>query len=291
MTTGLVACWACGAPAGADPSWAPLRLHRCPSCGLLFAPDRGAEDLQQLYTAGYFDDYPGGEGYEEDPAQRRHEADRRIELVRRYRAGGRLLEIGAAAGHFVEAAAEAGFEPTGVEPAEALARRATERLGLPVLAGFIEEVDLPESSFDVACAWHVVEHLSDPRAALERVAAMLRPGGHLFVEVPNIASVYAQRRGKDWANLDIRHHVGHYTPRALHALLERSGFSVVATETFPMRGYLRPRRAVRPRELAAAVKEAALLRAHPRRAHPWRHEMLRAVAVTPASATHYPRPA
>jgi hypothetical protein len=66
---------------------------------------------------------------------------------------------------------------------------------------------------------------------------------------------------------------------ALRALLERSGFTVVATDTFPMRGYLRPGRAVKPRELAAAAKEAALLRTHPLRAHPWRHEMLRAVAV------------
>jgi 2-polyprenyl-3-methyl-5-hydroxy-6-metoxy-1,4-benzoquinol methylase len=277
-----VPCWACGVPAVPDPSWLPIELHRCPACGLLFAPERTAEDLQRLYDTGYFEEYPGGESYEEDPAQRRYEADRRIELVRRYRTRGRLLEIGAAAGHFVEAAAEAGFEPTGVEPAEDLARRASERLGLPVLAGFIEEVDLPDGSFDVACAWHVVEHLSDPRPALERVRAMLRGGGHLFVEVPNIASVYARRRGKGWANLDLRHHVGHYTPAALRALLERAGFSAVETETFPMRGYLRPGRALRPREAAAAVKEAALLRAHPRRAHPWRHEMLRALARAPS---------
>ena len=64
---------------------------------------------------------------------------------------------------------------------------------------------------------------------------------------------------------------------------ERSGFTVVATETFPMRGYLRPGRALKPREVAAAAKEAALVRAHPLRAHPWRHEMLRAVAVTRAA--------
>jgi 2-polyprenyl-3-methyl-5-hydroxy-6-metoxy-1,4-benzoquinol methylase len=274
-----VACWACGAAAAPDPAWLPIELHRCPACGLLFSPDRSASDLQRLYDAGYFDEYPGGEGYEEDPAQRRYEADRRIELVRRYRTHGRLLEIGAAAGHFVEAARDAGFDPTGVEPAEDLARRATERLGLPVLAGFIETVDLPDDSFDVACAWHVVEHVSDPLPALERVRGMLHAGGHLLVEVPNIASVYARRRGKGWANLDIRHHVGHYTPAALRALLERAGFTVLATETFPMRGYLRPGRALRPREVAAAAKEAALLRAHPRRPHRWKHEMLRAAAI------------
>ena len=276
-----VPCWACGAAAAPDPAWSPLELHRCPECGLLFAPDRTAGELQRLYDAEYFEEYPGGEGYEEDPAQRAYEAARRIEFVRSYRTGGRLLEVGAAAGHFVAAAAAAGFAPMGVEPAAELARPATERLGLPVVAGFIEDVDLPDAAFDVACAWHVVEHLSDPLEALGRIRRALRPGGHLVVEVPNLSSVYARRQGKRWANLDLRHHVAHYTPAALRALLERAGYVVVATETFPMRGYLRPGRAIQPLELAAAVKEVALVRAHPRRAHPVRHEMLRAVVVAP----------
>ena len=208
-----------------------MRLHRCGECGLLFAPDRNAGELQDLYDARYFDEYPGGESYEEDPAQRRYEAARRIELVRRYRRSGRLLEIGAAAGHFVEAARDSGFDPIGVEPAADLARAATERLGVPVLAGFIEEVDLPDGEFDVACAWHVVEHLSEPHHALVRLRDALVPGGHLFVEVPNIDSVQATRRRQHWANLDIGRHVGHYTSSALRALLEGAGFDVLMTET------------------------------------------------------------
>ena len=279
-----VSCWACGSDATPDASWLPVRLHRCGECGLLFAPDRDAGELQDLYDARYFDEYPGGERYEEDPAQRRYEAARRIELVRRYRRSGRLLEIGAAAGHFVEAARDSGFEPIGVEPAADLARAATERLGVPVLAGFIEEVDLPDGEFDVACAWHVVEHLSEPHHALVRLRDALVPGGHLFVEVPNIDSVQATRRRQHWANLDIGRHVGHYTSSALRALLEGAGFDVLMTETLPMRAYLRPGRALRPLELAAAVKELAIVRSHPLRPHPWKHEMLRAVAVAAGRA-------
>jgi 2-polyprenyl-3-methyl-5-hydroxy-6-metoxy-1,4-benzoquinol methylase len=247
----------------------------------VFAPQRTAEDLKRLYDVGYFDAYPGGESYEEDPAQRAYEASQRIEFVRRHRQSGRLLEIGAAAGHFVKAAQRSGFEPTGVEPAEELAARATHRLGIPVVAGFIEEIELPQDHFEVACAWHVVEHLSEPLTALDRIRQSLRPGGHLFVEVPNIASVYARRQGLRWANLDIAHHVGHYTPSAMNALLERAGFRVLDTHTLPMRAYLRPGRAAQPIEIAAAVKEIAILRTLPRRPHPDKHELLRAVAVAP----------
>jgi 2-polyprenyl-3-methyl-5-hydroxy-6-metoxy-1,4-benzoquinol methylase len=281
MSAASVACWACGAAAAPDPSWEPLRMYRCPACGLLFAPDRTPEELQSLYDAGYFADYPGGEDYEADPAQRRFEADRRVAWVARHVPGGRLLEIGAAAGHFVEAARDAGFEPMGVEPAADLARRATERTGITVVPGFLEDVDLPLGAFDVACAWHVVEHIAAPHDALVRVHDALAPGGQLFVEVPNIASVVARRTGRRWGNLDIRHHVGHYTPAALRALLVRAGFDVASVDTFPMRGYLRPGRAARPVEVAAAVKELAVVRANPLRGHPTRHELLRARAVRP----------
>lgn len=282
MTPTPVRCWACGADAAPDPSWLPVRLHRCSACGLLFAPEPSADELQDLYDEGYFEAYPGGESYEQDPEQRRYEAARRMQLVRRFRRGGRLLEVGAAAGHFVEAARAAGFDPTGVEPAAELAQAATERLGLPVVAGFIEEVDLGAGAFDVACAWHVVEHLSDPHDAMVRLREALVPGGHLFIEVPNIASVQARRRRQAWANLDIPRHVGHYTSEALRALLQNAGFHVLMTETVPMRTYLRPARALRPVELAATLKELAILRAHPLRPHPSKHEMLRAVATAPA---------
>lgn len=278
-------CWACGAAAEPDPSWLPVALHRCPGCGLLFAPGRRPEDLRALYDAGYFEEYPGGEDYEDDRRQRRHEADIRIDLVRRFSTGGRLLEIGAAAGDFVAAALEAGFAPMGVEPAADLARRATERTGVEVLTGFVEDVELARETFDVVCAWHVVEHLSEPRAALSRLLNTLRPGGHLLVEVPNIQSIQARRLREHWANFDIAHHVGHYTPAALRELLRHAGFEIVLEETFPMRRYLRPGRALRPVELAAAAKEVAVLRANPLGSHPVKHEMLRAVGRRPARAT------
>jgi 2-polyprenyl-3-methyl-5-hydroxy-6-metoxy-1,4-benzoquinol methylase len=273
----MSACWACGGQAEPDPAWLPLRLERCPQCGLRFAPERTAEEVKALYDEGYFDAYPGGESYLDDVLQRRFEAARRMTWVLRHRTGGRLLEIGAAAGHFVEAAAQAGFDPVGIEPAAELAAEARER-GLDVRAGFLEDLDLPESSFDVVCAWHVLEHIADPLTALQGLRRVLKPSGALLIEVPNIESVWAVRRGLAWANLDAEHHVAHYTGRALRALLERAGFTVNDTETVSMYTYLRPARALRPIEAAAALREMVVVRSA-RRRDASRHELLRAVAT------------
>ena len=228
----------------------PLEGPRVPAVPVVWShllPGARFRRAPAALQRGVLQEYPGGESYEADPKQRRYESDRRIAFVRRYVRSGKLLEVGAAAGHFVEAARDAGYEPMGIEPAADLpARRATERTGVPVIAGFLEDVELPRAEFDVACAWHVVEHIREPQAALVRLRDALKPGATLLIEVPNIDSVQARRRGARWANLDLRHHVGHYTPAALRALLISAGFRDVRMETFPMRGYLRPGRALRP---------------------------------------------
>jgi SAM-dependent methyltransferase len=275
-------CWACGGPTAQDESWRPVQLHRCPACGLLFTPERTPEALQELYAEGYFDAYPGAGDYLEDPAQRRYEAQRRLAFMRRHGATrGRLLEIGAAGGQFLLEARAQGFQTLGVEPDEALAREVAERTGLEMLGGFVETVDLPDTGFDAVCLWHVLEHLSEPLPALERLRRALSPGGGLFIEVPNIASVFAQRERASWVKLDIEHHVAHYTPKALGTMLERAGFEVELVQSVSMRDYLDLRRSLRPLELAAALREFALVRSGPRSPHPSRHELLRAVARKP----------
>jgi 2-polyprenyl-3-methyl-5-hydroxy-6-metoxy-1,4-benzoquinol methylase len=275
-------CWACGSPAYPDSDYAAAHLYRCSSCGFLFSGERSVEELRDLYDAEYFYEFLGHGAYEQDAAQRRYEANLRVELVRRYADGGRLLEIGAASGYFLEAARAAGFSVSGIEPVAEVAEHAREQLGLDVVIGFLEDIQLDPQSFDVVCAWHVLEHLRDPAASIERIAAALAPGGHFVAEVPNIDSHASRRHKIRWRPLDLRHHVGHYNAKAITALLEGRGLRVVHTETFPILGYNRPGIALRPLVAGAQVKESLLQGTRPRRAHPDKHELLRVVAQLPA---------
>ena len=65
------------------------------------------------------------------------------------------------------------------------------------------------------------------------------------------------------------------------ALLERAGLKVVHTETFPTIAYAKPGIALRPLVVAAQVREMLTVRTVPRRAHPFKHELLRVVAQAP----------
>src|SRR3954447_16278948 len=277
------ACWACGAQASTSPdAFGAAGLLRCPRCGLLFDV-RSPDELRELYDESYFRDLCGGANYLDDEPSRRLEARKRARWIKRHGARGRLLEIGAGTGHFVQAAGAAGFDAVGVEPAEVPARMAVERLGVDVRQGFLEDVDLPLESFDVAAAWHVVEHIREPAEQLARVRAALRPGGRLFLEVPNAGGIDARVEGLDWPPLELSHHVAHYGRESLRRLLERSGFAVELIRSYEWTSYYPLRKFASPYILARhhlprSVRRRALTLAP----HPGRHDLLRAVAQRPS---------
>ncbi|QKE85501.1 bifunctional glycosyltransferase/class I SAM-dependent methyltransferase [Arthrobacter sp. NEB 688] len=279
-------CWLCDAPTSTETAFAPAGYVRCTACGFLFQAHRAsAEDEARMYDGEYFEGYDqrtGGrrtEGhYDVATAQRQSEARVRVEFLRgTVSPPARLLEVGAASGYFVAAAAAAGFDAQGVEPSTEQAEGATAR-GIPVRSGTLADIAAGGDTFDVLCAWHVLEHLPEPRAALEQMRGLLRPGGVLALELPNIGSVAAQRNTVRWAHLDPGAHVGHYTPRTLASLLGGAGLEVERVETFSIRRFSR----TLPRRLLHAGYDAVALRT-PRLVHPSRHELLRAVARRPAT--------
>jgi SAM-dependent methyltransferase len=266
------ACPVCAGRAVPEDRFGAAPLLRCGSCGFTFVHG----DLDpELYRDAYFEAYVGGD-YLAQAEQRRHESRLRLGLLARFTPPpARLLEIGAAAGFFLDEARRRGYAGLGVELNDAMAGYGRETLGVDVRTGALGEVDLGAEPFDAACAFHVVEHLDDPAAALATIAGTLRPGGHVVIEVPNAESAAARRRGASWPPLDLPYHVGHFGPRSMRALLERAGFEVLQVDTVPFAHYGSPSRAGRlARGLAESARAGRLLPPAP---HPDAHQLLRAV--------------
>ena len=144
------------------------------------------------------------------------------------RTPGRMLDIGAGRGRFVAQARAAGWYAHGIEPSLRGVQGA-QAIGVDLVQSGIEGAAVPAGSLDAAELWHVLEHLDDPGAALERIAGWLRPGGLLLVGVPNLASVQARAGGPRWYHLDVPRHRTHFTVSGLHALLRGHGLEPVAT--------------------------------------------------------------
>jgi len=231
-------------------------LSRCERCGLLYQNPRVRRDqLDRRYPA----DYPPHArdpdlgrvlrhrsagvrrllarrlGYAHLDPGRVGLADRlRVRLRRRkilknfppWIGGGRLLDVGCATGRFLQQMAAVGWHPSGIEfDPEAAAKART--VTADVTVGDPAELSLPPASFDLVTAFHVVEHLPDPAAALRNMLGWLAPGGLLIVEVPNVGGWGGTLFGRYWSGLDFPRHLIHFTPVTMRALVERCGGRVV----------------------------------------------------------------
>ena len=127
-------------------------------------------------------------------------------------------------------ARERGWRVQGVEPERTAATMARER-GLPVAIGTLEESGLPQRSYDVVSAFHVLEHVPDSRSFLRAMARWARPGGHVVIEVPNFASVQRRRLADRWSGLRPREHLVHFTPATLASTFAAAGITPVAVRS------------------------------------------------------------
>jgi SAM-dependent methyltransferase len=78
----------------------------------------------------------------------------------------------------------------------------------------------------------VIEHLPRPAEALERIAALLRPGGIVWMALPDAGSLVARGLRARWWSV-IPTHVQFFTRRSIRTLLERQDWTVLAIETAP----------------------------------------------------------
>jgi SAM-dependent methyltransferase/ribosomal protein S27E len=100
--------------------------------------------------------------------------------------------------------------------------------------GRFEEVSLPNDYFDMAVATHVIEHVADPKAFAQRAFDVLKPGGILLLETPNIDSLDARIfRRSHWGGYHFPRHWVFYSAESITNLALELGFEVIKIEYHP----------------------------------------------------------
>lgn len=138
-----------------------------------------------------------------------------------------LLDVGCGNGSFLHLASEAGWNVRGID-FDADAVEAARRAGLDVSLGPIESLAEESNRYDAITLGHVIEHVHDPRGTLSACLRLLKPGGWLWIETPNVESRGHARFGRHWRGLEAPRHLILFHPRALRALLEDVGFRGVS---------------------------------------------------------------
>jgi SAM-dependent methyltransferase len=141
---------------------------------------------------------------------------------------GRLLDIGAGHGYFVEAAA-GHFAATGIEYS-ATAAAAARAGGLAVVTGRFP-AEAPPGPYDIITLWDVLAGLPDPLDSLRAVHAALAPGGQVVFTVPLVSSFTARLLGRFWPLWIPPVNLHYFTRASLRQLLAAANLEELALET------------------------------------------------------------
>ena len=137
-----------------------------------------------------------------------------------------VLDMGCANGGLLKAFQELGFSDlTGVDPSPACAA-ATARLGCKGVAGSLFAPPVPSGHFGLVILCHVLEHIRDLDEASKVLTDLVRPGGLLYIEVPD-ASRYEGYSGSPFQDFNVEH-INHFSHAALENLFKQKGFVPVA---------------------------------------------------------------
>jgi len=163
---------------------------------------------------------------------------RYLEILGRLASGtdgpGRILELGAFDGNFLAAAKDSGWQAYGTEINPAAAERARAR-GIEMHLGSLNDAPWPEGHFDAVALRDVLEHLPEARAELARIHRLLRPGGLLYIWVPNIGALTGRLLGPRWGAVVFPWHFNYFTATSLRAMLDAEG---LRTESIASRNLL-----------------------------------------------------
>ncbi len=208
-----------------------FEVWECKHCTLRFTQSiPEAKDIARYYQSeNYISHSDTNEGFIN---KMYHRVRRRTLLKKKSLVGkmtgksrGTILDIGSGTGAFLHTMQLAGWNVTGLEPDTAARDRALKLYDLHL--NLSEQLySLPAGSFDAITLWHVLEHVHDLHGYINQINTVLKPGGKIFIAVPNYTSYDEEVYKEYWAAYDVPRHLYHFSPKAMQELLELHGLAV-----------------------------------------------------------------
>ncbi|HEY7497044.1 MAG TPA: class I SAM-dependent methyltransferase [Vicinamibacterales bacterium] len=233
-----------------------LKIVECSECGLRYLnPMPDLRDLHHIYNYDVYEDSTNN-----NPVLMEHFHATLAEKCARLN---KVLEIGCGTGDFLAYLEEKGIAATGVEFADSANRK---KFKGQMLYGRMEDIDIPDASFDAVLLLNVIEHLAEPMAVLHKIRRMLPPGGALLLRHPNSDLFFnpfyralvespkylwhkmQKSRGKrtGFTVLGFQNqHLFYFNKRSVVAMLHEAGFDIARFSTVDPYNRLRIRKALK----------------------------------------------
>jgi SAM-dependent methyltransferase len=200
-----------------------LKIYLCNHCGLVQSLpriDRAPRKSAAVSGGADWGNVRYGKAFRTDAAMKvlaRH-ADFHSEIS--------LLDVGSNRGSFVKAFLNAApnAQILALEPDERVVDSCKELPRTDSICARIEDAALESGRFDVVHSCHTIEHLAHPQEVLADHWRVLKPGGLLVLDAPNIAILDESDIIEEWF---IDKHLYHFSARTLIRMVRAAGFDIV----------------------------------------------------------------
>lgn len=170
----------------------------------------------------------GYSGYFSEEKQLRLQAQGRLKAIDSVRMlKGHLLDLGCAAGFFLDEARKFGWSVAGTELSDSMRQFATDRFGVYVCSSTSV---FKRCSFDVVTMWEYIEHLIDPLKELRDIHGLLKSDGVICISTPNTAHLQVEQNPHDWWEFKPPAHLTFFTVKTLRQLVETAGYEVLRVD-------------------------------------------------------------
>jgi 2-polyprenyl-3-methyl-5-hydroxy-6-metoxy-1,4-benzoquinol methylase len=200
-----------------------FRIARCLDCDFIFVNPRPTEaGLLSLYSNQATNPF-----LKEHFEAFEYELPVLVKIIRkiqRYLPGGKLLEVGCGRGDFLRVAQMRGFSVTGCDIFGGCKPVAD---GIVFYDSTLKDAKFQENLFDVVVVRNILEHLFDPNTEIQEIKRILKPGGYLYLKVPNLEFEHGMRCRLMYHrkyHFDPPYHLNYFSPASLLQFLRNAKF-------------------------------------------------------------------
>jgi SAM-dependent methyltransferase len=209
---------------------------QCNHCSLVYLHPRPAMvELDRIYPPDYhaFDFSADRYGLVYKVRQQL-EAQRLLKACKGLGANARILDVGCGDGFHLKLLKDFGPKTWQLEGID-MSDRAVEmgqRQGLQIHQGIVQTVNLPPASYDLAFMIATIEHVDDPKAVLESVWHLLKPGGRVVIVTDNTDTLdFKWSKGRHWGGYHFPRHWNLFNPQTIRQLARATDFEVAELGT------------------------------------------------------------
>jgi 2-polyprenyl-3-methyl-5-hydroxy-6-metoxy-1,4-benzoquinol methylase len=203
-------------------SW---KIVRCENCGLLYTnPRLSLDEISKLYSSEY-----NTSGEKKIIEKLVHFLKKwRVRFARKIKGekGNLILDVGCGDGYFLVNCKRKGYRVLGVDLDKNLSKMIWDKYGINILVGEFASLDIKGETVDRVTMHHMLEHSYDPMGDMKKAHDVLKKGGELEIEVPNVDGIEFKLFKKSF-HYTLPYHTYHFGKDSLIGFLKANEFEVI----------------------------------------------------------------